>query len=67
MGDNNVNNELEDVIANDMAYTFSRNMMMANKESRQMIEIAQRYGLSEKQAVLMIMEFGSIQETREDE
>jgi len=61
--ENNLNNELENTIANDMAYTFSRNMMMANKESRQMIETAQRYGLSEKQAVLMILEFGSIQES----
>lgn len=63
--DKNLNNELEDMMANDMAYTFSRNMMMANKESRQMIEAAQRYGLSEKQAVLMILEFGSIQESEE--
>ncbi|MEM5397921.1 hypothetical protein [Staphylococcus gallinarum] len=58
---NNLNNEIEETIANDMAYTFSRNMMMSNKESRAMVEIAQRYGLSEKQAVLMILEFGSIQ------
>ncbi|MCD8890990.1 hypothetical protein K2V52_03310 [Staphylococcus nepalensis] len=64
--DKNLNNELEDMIANDMAYTFSRNMMMADKESRKFIEIAQRYGLSEKQAVLMLMEFGSIQ-GKEDE
>ncbi|MDK9870084.1 hypothetical protein [Staphylococcus equorum] len=63
--DKNLNNELEDMMANDMAYTFSRNMMMANKESRQMIEAAQRYGLSEKQAVLMILEFGSIQESED--
>lgn len=59
--DKNLNNELEDMMANDMAYTFSRNMMMANKESRQMIKTAQRYGLSEKQAVLMLMEFSSMQ------
>lgn len=58
---NNLNNEIEETIANDMAYTFSRNMMMTNKESRAMVEIAQRYGLSEKQAVLMILEFGAIQ------
>ncbi|WP_047503408.1 hypothetical protein [Staphylococcus sp. ZWU0021] len=64
--DKNLNNELEDMMANDMAYTFSRNMMMANKESRQMIETAQRYGLSEKQAVLMILEFGSIQESEDE-
>ena len=64
--DKNLNNELEDMMANDMAYTFSRNMMMANKESRQMIEAAQRYGLSEKQAVLMILEFGSIQENEDE-
>lgn len=64
--DKNLNNELEDMMANDMAYTFSRNMMMANKESRQMIETAQRYGLSEKQAVLMILEFGSIQESEDN-
>lgn len=64
--DKNLNNELEDMMANDMAYTFSRNMMMANKESRQMIEDAQRYGLSEKQAVLMILEFGSIQESEDE-
>ncbi|MGO2869147.1 MAG: hypothetical protein ACTIBY_03030 [Staphylococcus equorum] len=64
--DKNLNNELEDMMANDMAYTFSRNMMMANKESRQMIEAAQRYGLSEKQAVLMILEFGSIQESEDE-
>lgn len=60
-----LNNELENTIANDMAYTFSRNMLMANQESKQMIEIAQRYGLSEKQAVLMIMELGSIQGSEE--
>ncbi|MBF0814059.1 hypothetical protein IR133_10040 [Staphylococcus saprophyticus] len=57
---NNLNNELENTIANDMAYTFGRNMLMSNQESKQMIEAAQRYGLSEKQAVLMILEFGSI-------
>ncbi|WP_039068259.1 hypothetical protein [Staphylococcus shinii] len=59
--ENNLNNELENTIANDMAYAFSKNMLMANQESKQMIETAQRYGLSEKQAVLMILEFGSIQ------
>ena len=64
--DKNLNNELEDMMANDMAYTFSRNMMMANKESRQMIETAQRYGLSEKQAVLMFLELGSIQESEDE-
>lgn len=59
--DKNLNDELEDMMANEMAYTFSRNAMMANKESRQMIEVAQKYGLSEKKAVLMIMEFSSVQ------
>lgn len=63
--ENNLNNELEDTVANDMAYTFSRNMMMANKVSRMMVETAQRYGLSEKQAVLLILEFGNIQEMEE--
>lgn len=46
--ENNLNNELENTIANDMAYAFSKNMLMANQESKQMIETAQRYGLSEK-------------------
>lgn len=55
------NKELEDVVANDMAYTFSRNLLMMDKESKAMIEIAQRYGLTEKQAVLMIMEFSNVQ------
>lgn len=60
------NKDLEDVVANDMAYTFSRNMLMMNKESKAMIEIAQRYGLTEKQAVLMTMEFSSIQEMEDE-
>ncbi len=61
--DENLNNELEDMVGNEMAYTFGKDMIMANKESRKMVEIAQRYGLSEKKAVLMIMEFASIQES----
>ena len=61
--DENLNNELEDMVGNEMAYTFGKDMIMNNKESRKMVEIAQRYGLSEKKAVLMIMEFGSIQES----
>lgn len=63
---NNLNNEIENTIANDMAYTFSRNMMMSNQESKQMIETAQRYGLTEKQAVLMLLEFGSIQGSEDE-
>lgn len=64
--DEDINKDLEDVVANDMAYTFSRNMMMMDEASKQMIEVAQRYGLSEKQAVLMLMEFSTIQGTEEN-
>ena len=56
----NLNNELEDIVANDMAYEFSKTMILGNEESRKMAEIAQRYGLNEKQSVLMLMEFGNL-------
>lgn len=56
----NLNNELEDVVANDMAYEFSKIMILGNEESRKMAEIAQRYGLNEKQSVLMLMEFSNL-------
>ena len=55
-----LNNEIEDVVSNDMAYEFSKIMILGNEESRQMAEIAQRYGLSEKQSVLMIMEISNL-------
>ena len=64
--DEELNKELEDIFANDMSYTFSRNMMMADKTTKAMIETAKRYGLTEKQAVLMLMEFGSIQSNEEE-
>lgn len=56
-----LNNEIEEMIANDMAYSFAREMMINTEEGKKMIEIAKRYGLSEKSAVLMIMELGTAQ------
>ncbi|MEP9852123.1 hypothetical protein ABDK10_05410 [Staphylococcus aureus] len=58
----NINNELENTIANDMAYNFGSHIIKSQPETRQMLDIVMRYGLSEKAGVLMLMEFGTVQE-----
>lgn len=57
---NELNNELENTIANDMAYNFGSYMIKNQPESKKMLDIAMRYGLSEKAGVLMLMEFGTL-------
>ena len=53
------NNELEEMIANDMAYNFTREIMINDEYNLKLIETIKRYGLSEKSAILMLMEMAS--------
>ena len=55
------NNELEEIMANDMAYNFTREIMINDEYNLKLIETIKRYGLSEKSAILMLMEMASIQ------
>ena len=56
------NNELEEIMANDMAYNFTREIMINDEYNLKLIETIKRYGLSEKSAILMLMEMASIKE-----
>lgn len=55
------NKEIEEVISSSIAYELSKNMLLSQKGTRKMVEIAQRYGLSERAAVLMVLEFIAIE------
>ena len=59
-----LNNELEEMMANDMAYNFTRKIMISDEYNLKLIETAKRYGLSEKAAILMFMEMASIKEEK---
>lgn len=63
----NIENQLEDTIANEMAFEFAKTMLYGDPHSKELITIAQRYGLTEKQAVLMIMEFSTVNTDNEQE
>ena len=43
-----LNNELEEMMANDMAYNFTREIMINDEYNLKLIETIKRYGLSEK-------------------
>ena len=58
------NNELEEIMANDMAYNFTREIMINDEYNLKLIETVKRYGLSEKSAILMLMEMASIKEEK---
>ena len=58
------NNELEEIMANDMAYNFTREIMINDEYNLKLIETIKRYGLSEKSAILMLMEMASIKEEK---
>lgn len=55
------NKEIEEVISSSIAYELSKNMLLSQKGTRKMVEIAQKYGLSERAAVLMVLEFIAIE------
>ena len=59
-----LNNELEEMMANDMAYNFTREIMINDEYNLKLIETIKRYGLSEKSAILMLMEIASIKEEK---
>ena len=59
-----LNNELEEMMANDMAYNFTRKIMINDEYNLKLIETIKRYGLSEKSAILMLMEMASIKEEK---
>ena len=59
-----LNNELEEMMANDMAYNFTREIMINDEYNLKLIETVKRYGLSEKSAILMLMEMASIKEEK---
>lgn len=59
-----LNNELEEMMANDMAYNFTREIMINDEYNLKLIETIKRYGLSEKSAILMLMEMASIKEEK---
>ena len=59
-----LNNELEEIMANDMAYNFTREIMINDEYNLKLIETIKRYGLSEKSAILMLMEMASIKEEK---
>ena len=58
------NNEREEIMANDMAYNFTREIMINDEYNLKLIETVKRYGLSEKSAILMLMEMASIKEEK---
>ena len=58
------NNELEEIMANNMAYNFTREIMINDEYNLKLIETIKRYGLSEKSAILMLMEMASIKEEK---
>ncbi|KTT82694.1 hypothetical protein RSA37_11685 [Mammaliicoccus sciuri] len=57
-----LNKDLEETIANAMAYELTKNMFMKDANAKKMIEIAKRYGLEEKAAIFMIMELSQVEE-----
>ena len=59
-----LNNELEEMMVNDMAYNFTREIMINDEYNLKLIETIKRYGLSEKSAILMLMEMASIKEEK---
>ena len=59
-----LNNELEEMMANDMAYNFTREIIINDEYNLKLIETIKRYGLSEKSAILMLMEMASIKEEK---
>ena len=59
-----LNNELEEMMANDMAYNFTREIMINDEYNLKLIETIKRYGLSEKSAILMLMEMAIIKEEK---
>ena len=59
-----LNNELEEIMANEMAYNFTREIMINDEYILKLIETIKRYGLSEKSAILMLMEMASIKEEK---
>ena len=59
-----LNNELEEMMANEMAYNFTREIMINDEYNLKLIETIKRYGLSEKSAILMLMEMASIKEEK---
>ena len=59
-----LNNELEEIMANEMAYNFTREIMINDEYNLKLIETIKRYGLSEKSAILMLMEMASIKEEK---
>lgn len=49
------NKELEDSVAGNMLFNFTKDMILQDEGNRKIIEAMQRYGLSEKQAIYYFM------------
>lgn len=58
--EDNTNNELEDSIAGNMLYNFVKDTIMKNEMAKNIVETMQRYGLNEKQSILLYHEMVNI-------
>lgn len=59
---NNLNDELLSEINNRMALDLTKKMYKNNLPTKKMLEIIQNYGISEDNAVLMMMEFAVLEQ-----
>lgn len=58
--DNNLYNEIEDSIAGNMLYNFVKDTIMKDELAKNIVEAMQRYGLNEKQSILLYHEMVNI-------
>lgn len=57
---NDPNKDLEDLFRNDMLFNLNKTMYESNPETKAMLDVFRKYGMTEKNSILALAELGTL-------
>ncbi|MFJ1815029.1 hypothetical protein [Staphylococcus saprophyticus] len=57
---NDPNKDLEDLFKNDMLFNFNKKMYESNPQTKAMLDIFRKYGMTDENSVLALAELGTL-------